>query len=431
MREQTDHPAACVVSYNVLSERLCKRDEYFACTAKQLATHHRHSLIERQLKRVIAQKSIICLQEVTVQFAGRLAVLFERANYTFVHDPYGHRTTGWMGAAIAFPRDLYSLDTQRIEEPTDARWIHEAAAAERGLSNGCHTDVSEGDWQLVHRAASRPAAHAAAAELGIGIGIGIGSLGRLMLSPLRARMGVACALSAVAAVALLSRHRLRQAPTPVAKTLSTPRCSERLEYFTVLQQPSNRVIALRLIDLRCDRPFWVATYHMPCKFFNPQAMVTFTSLVTQRVQGFAGEEPYILAGDFNFQPDSAMYQFLQKGSLPETHPHFPIASKAIAGKPSKWTLEVRPVRSAYVAACGKEPELTNHATTRQHRTGETRSFTGTIDYIFISDHWLASKAFPTPSLASISKVKSFPTESEPSDHVLIGCLLSVATSARS
>jgi len=70
------------------------------------------------------------------------------------------------------------------------------------------------------------------------------------------------------------------------------------------------------------------------------------------------------------------------------------------------------------------PRRSNHATTRLARTAEVKTFTATLDYIFISPHWEASRCLPTLSRKALAAVKSFPSATEPSDHVAIGCSLS-------
>ena len=86
----------------------------------------------------------------------------------------------------------------------------------------------------------------------------------------------------------------------------------------------------------------------------------------------------------------------------------------------KWkpTFENR-LRSAYQVANGQEPEFTNHAWTN----GMSEPFTDTLDYIWISDHWDVESVMDLPKRESLMNIKSYPTESEPSDHVMIGANL--------
>lgn len=73
-------------------------------------------------------------------------------------------------------------------------------------------------------------------------------------------------------------------------------------------------------------------------------MVIHAALVAKKAQEFAGALPFVLAGDFNIQPDSSPYQLLLDGSLPEGHPHAPPPRSYDPWSPSLKA----PLQSAYV-----------------------------------------------------------------------------------
>ena len=120
-----------------------------------------------------------------------------------------------------------------------------------------------------------------------------------------------------------------------------------------------------------------------------------------------------------------------------------------------WTPKSIPMRSAYATASGKsrlmhrpapsrsrrlllrwavvfncqrivagtEPEFTNFAK-RAFSNGE--EFCETLDYIWLSDQWQVEGVVPLPSRKEVPPdVESFPSASEPSDHMLIGAQLSL------
>merc|ERR1711908_246307 len=66
----------------------------------------------------------------------------------------------------------------------------------------------------------------------------------------------------------------------------------------------NTMIAIKLRPraLSSNHVFAVATYHMPCAFWNPKVMVIHSALASQFAQRFAGDHPLVLAGDWNFKP---------------------------------------------------------------------------------------------------------------------------------
>ena len=105
-------------------------------------------------------------------------------------------------------------------------------------------------------------------------------------------------------------------------------------------------------------------------------MVMHAALAAQHALAFADGCPCILAGDFNFGPDSAPYELVTRGALADDHVHQPPIIEGDAWRPVVTT----PLVSAYVAAGEPEPEFTNLATTRW----QSEPFVGTLDYIFLS-----------------------------------------------
>lgn len=158
--------------------------------------------------------------------------------------------------------------------------------------------------------------------------------------------------------------------------------------------------------------FCVGTYHMPCAFREPAVMTIHAALAAQAFHALSAGLPGVLAGDFNFQPDSACYSLLAAGRLdagrfPEAEP------PARSFDPWQCDLPV-PMQSAY-AACqgGREPEFTNFAQAR-----DEPPFIGTLDYLFATPECRPLAVLPLPALEGFAG--PMPTASEPSDHLLIG-----------
>jgi len=215
--------------------------------------------------------------------------------------------------------------------------------------------------------------------------------------------------------------------------------------------------------------FSISNYHMPCAYFAPAVMNIHTEMVARRVQDLAaeswksvqksrseGEEhsnnevlsqqpqqddenaeegqpkqtiPYILAGDFNILPNSAQYTILTKGMLDSSDPTSPLPKYGM-----EWKVESLPMDSAYATFHSKEPEFTNYA----HLKDDPDPFIGTLDYIFLSkndsdeqNEVVAEGAAATGrghewKVHGVHKLPSkensggpFPSEKEPSDHLLI------------
>ena len=98
-----------IASYNVLSNHLASSSYFIYCTPEYLDSEYRFNGLRAKLEREISEKSIVCLQEVSHQWAGRLHAFFASKNYYFVTGLYGNKFNGYMGVGVAVPLDRYEL----------------------------------------------------------------------------------------------------------------------------------------------------------------------------------------------------------------------------------------------------------------------------------------------------------------------------------
>tara|TARA_B100000524_G_scaffold348292_2_gene252341 strand:+ start:2039 stop:3499 length:1461 start_codon:yes stop_codon:yes gene_type:complete len=471
-----------VCSYNVLSERLCSPAEFCRCEPRHLTAALRHKRIERKLSLEMERQSILCLQEVTISFADRLAVFFESRGYHLTFSSYAGSTTGYMGVAIAYPRHAYVLEQQHVQVPSDTRWVSESHRESRRESDresrhdptgrredaGGFTRMSTAHLlsplriflhgilaavlfacALLERfvgcePAGEPTGEATASveggeleEMSEG-----GSLGRddaltCAASSVQSRYTAKFPLLVVAAFALAceaAAATLCSLCAAARPERGSSTCGDA-QWLALLQRAANRILVLRLRTRSSGTCFWIGTVHFPCNFKCPPAMVGFAALSAQIVQRLAGSEPCILAGDMNILPDSSAYALLSTGHCPDGADRPSLRRLREFGQRCEWRPELSSrMRSAYVVATGAEPELTNHAATRFVHSARTkpRHFTGTLDYIFMSEEWEgASDAVRTPTQHELRAERrvSYPDAFEPSDHVLIGATLSLAKRA--
>lgn len=176
----------------------------------------------------------------------------------------------------------------------------------------------------------------------------------------------------------------------------------------------NRMVSMKLAPVGGGSPVTVSTYHMPCAFWSPRVMSIHTALCAQHALKFAGETPLVLCGDWNFKPHDAPYKMLTGAGLPtglET-PRY--------NDDDDWRLGdgLSVFQSAYAVANGTEPDFTNYAQTRDDPV-----FIETLDYLFLSPLIKVASVIPLPSKGSVPG--PFPTEPEPSDHMLIGATVDI------
>ena len=187
-----------------------------------------------------------------------------------------------------------------------------------------------------------------------------------------------------------------------------------LEPWTEAERRQNVLVSAKLRCKRSGRLFAVTTYHMPCLFGSDkkcQVMTIHAAIAARHAKTFANGVPYVLAGDFNFKPDSAQYALVTNGGLAADHPQAPPPRAEGAWAPCA---SAAPLRSAYAIKDGAEPEFTNLA----FSSWSKEPFSGCLDYIFLSEEWGVGEVKPLKKLSEEER-KSYPSWDEPSDHVMI------------
>lgn len=175
----------------------------------------------------------------------------------------------------------------------------------------------------------------------------------------------------------------------------------------------NTMVAARLRCPDTKAEVVVGTYHMPCMFDKPQVMTIHAALCAQTLQRISGTTPHILAGDFNFKPGDPQYRLITTGTLAD--PHRPPAMPG-----DSWSVDLEhAMHSAYKERLGAEPRFTNY---NKFRGGAP--FIDTLDYIFCAPGVVVEDVLPLP--ADPEQVAGpFPTETEPSDHLMVAATVSV------
>lgn len=173
----------------------------------------------------------------------------------------------------------------------------------------------------------------------------------------------------------------------------------------------NMLLCLRLCDIKNDKSFCIGTYHMPPEYKNKDVATLHLVMCNQLMNKFAGNYKYILAGDFNFSPNSILYNLITKGGNGQVE-------KSLNYDTSSFSLKILPLTSVYGGAVspsltGDEPAFTNYV----HLD---KPFSGCLDYIFVSRGWKINNVKKLPiNLPDIP----YPNGDEPSDHLMIAAEL--------
>eukprot|EP00903_Cladosiphon_okamuranus_P007240 g7026.t1 len=383
-----------VATYNILCGHLAEPTRFPLCSPKDLDAPTRLKRVKHKLDPEMSKGSVICLQEVGLEWAGDLHVFFMSRGYSFVTAHYGKAFNNYMGVALAWPLDKYECLTVDIKRVSDTReWTRESTQ-----------DGEEREAKLAAAAAGAaatvgapaPAPAPEAAGWGGPLGILMKLTGRGVKRP---REG---------------GNTNTNCSTNGGQAAQRPPW-EPENPWQIAERRFNQVLFARLRPKKASPKlpnggtFCVGTYHMPCLFNVRPVMVMHTSLAIKHLAKLAGSDPLVFAGDFNFNPDSDCYKLAVEGDLDESSGDFPV-------RPD-WEKEWSPktgvsLESAYKQVDGKEPDFTNNA-----KVEDWDPFIDTLDYIFHTPGITATKVLP---LKHRSEVKGpFPNAEEPSDHVLL------------
>ena len=100
---------ARLATYNVLCSELSEPEYFTKCSPEDLDPETRYRRVLARLGPEMERNAVICLQEVSREWAGRLHSFFAQRGYHFVMDGYSKQPAGYMGVAIAIPTSHYDL----------------------------------------------------------------------------------------------------------------------------------------------------------------------------------------------------------------------------------------------------------------------------------------------------------------------------------
>jgi 2',5'-phosphodiesterase len=114
-----------VVSYNILSSHLADPQHFSTLNPDHLAADKRFPVILKKVQEEMDNSSIICLQEVSQDWAGPLHSFCANNGYHLVTGLYGKKFNGYMGVALAWPADKWrvlDVDISRLADRREGGW---------------------------------------------------------------------------------------------------------------------------------------------------------------------------------------------------------------------------------------------------------------------------------------------------------------------
>lgn len=340
-----------VVSYNVLCSHLSKYADMPLCDKDACDPAQRLPRVKQKLLGHLQQGRVVCLQELSREWYGELLPFLSDQGYAIVPGLYGNKHNNYMGVAVCYPNARYRLLAASTPRVADgARWPFRARQDSSILSRAWAWMVA---WLL-------------------------------------------WAASAVVAIGAPSKKAGGEDEVERARSRH------------------NQLVLVRLQSVNTRGEVVVGTYHMPCAFDWPDQMRLHAAASAQQSLAFANGDPLVLAGDFNFKPDSDCYRLVTNGFLsPEEERETLVRHPELDA--TRHLRTPTPLKSAYVSALKCEPQFTIHSYSEWNGPNH---FTGTLDYIFHSDHFDVVKATPLQPCPD-EFGGPLPTVNEPSDHLLI------------
>lgn len=327
---------------------------------------HRFACLLGKLKVQVSQGAVICLQEVTEAWAGKLYVWFAKRRYRMISSQYHRRFTGYMGVAMAFP---IRMEVQALHFVRPTRFEH---------LEGQRDALAEQDGSI-----------------------------RIPSSPIACSTGLDYKLRSTKNVALFAKLRVKvpkkkcagAGPSPPAPPCQFSFCVVTYHFPCEFRDPEYMTAVAGML-LKRSQAFANGSPLIIAGDFNSTPDTPVYSLMTTG-------RPISADGKLNFSSLSIYGKKLFSKSTTET------------------SLSYYPMGSAYGMVTGFEPEFTNYSRRRVYG-GNQHDFCGTIDYIFVSHHWKAVAVLPMLSRDAVQRtVESYPSEKEPSDHAMIAARVSL------
>lgn len=127
MADVTNALCIDVVTYNVLSEHASSPGTHPRCDPMACRPNRRLRTVVQKLRYVAKRRTIICLQEVTINWCRALTNKLHALGYNALSANYGSHKYGNMGVMIAYPMDKYELlESETVRVASKQCWPHDA-----------------------------------------------------------------------------------------------------------------------------------------------------------------------------------------------------------------------------------------------------------------------------------------------------------------
>jgi mRNA deadenylase 3'-5' endonuclease subunit Ccr4 len=176
-----------------------------------------------------------------------------------------------------------------------------------------------------------------------------------------------------------------------------PNASCAANAYLEAQKRDTTMVFAKLLDRASNHVFFAFNYHMPCTFWWIPVMTLHADALKLRMAHHAGDQSFVLLGDFNEVPGTPLFEFLLNGTITEV----------LQPSPS-WRATSKLPLTELRQALGQEVA----AKTCQARDAKGKLFCGALDHVFFRG--LVPVSFQSTALGPETEL---PNDCEPSDHV--------------
>jgi len=171
------------------------------------------------------------------------------------------------------------------------------------------------------------------------------------------------------------------------------------EQIATIKKP-NKLLVVEIEEIETKRRIVIGTYHMPCLYDKPNIMFMHCLFIMHEIQLYARQNPCILCGDFNLQPDCYIYDF--------------IINKTVS-------IEINQAVQKFIDKINKmNTTLPDVPFTCQSKASSSPvTFSGILDYIFYTKLIPLTDTIVTGIEDPKNRQVSYPTLNWPSDHMML------------
>ena len=251
-----------VITYNVLSSHLASPSHFSTLNEEHLKEENRILVVLDKLKAEITEHDknvVVCLQEVSYDWAGEFHTFFANQGFHMVTGLYGKRFSGYMGVAMAWPTSLFDVVDVDISRLSDRR--------EEGWPRAPERNLLESFW-----------------------------------------MGVTDMFSS--SIKFMGLEKKEEDP-PEHWALAERRNNVLLN-ACLKDKTSGKIFSVGTYHMPC-------AYYCPMSMtIHAELAIQHVSQIAK-----IHDAPFVLAGDFNIKPTEAVYELLTTGKIDKSSPFYP------------------------------------------------------------------------------------------------------------